>query len=121
MTCVASSCFPHLLQHGSAWQCRLEDGLLRTLTDDSLHATGAAPEGATVAQFEPQQLASGLHITELPAWLSGYQNDPKTAVDLVLKRPTSRTWYNVLTGERSVGDLSSEEVLALQYLAPCAF
>lgn len=70
-----------------------------------------------MSQFKPVLLASGIPAAALPAWLSNYQNDPSTAMDLVQKKPDSRTWASVLMGECSVDDLSTEEVAALRYKA----
>jgi len=108
----------HLVQAGDDWQCRLTgEAGMRSLPSDHLHATGAAPLGATVAPFEPVCLAAGLAIAAVPRWLTEYQSAPTTAIDLVLHKPGSRTWLSVLLSERSIGDLSDAEVLSLRHVA----
>ena len=60
-------------------------------------------------------LADDLPLTEVPAWLHKYQEDPP--VDLRRIKPDSGQWFNVLVGTHAVADLSDADVARLQYTA----
>jgi hypothetical protein len=80
-----------------------------------LHATGPAPPETTLQPFEAKQLAQSLPAAELPGYLDALKEDPPC--DLSRNKPDSALWYEVLTCQRSIANLSDDEVFRLQYVA----
>ena len=84
---------------------------------DFLHAT-AAPAAEHALPVEPAVLLRTLHAHDMPQFLHDFQFEGDEQVDLRRKKPNSRVWERVITGELSVDDLEDEEVVQLGYLAP---
>lgn len=104
------------VQSGTGFSCKLDDVHgLQHCNPDTLHATGPPPKDKELQQFQATLLAEHLPVAELQGWLTAYQEDPPC--DLLRSKPDSGVWCDVLTGQRSIGSLSNDDVLRLHYVA----